>query len=95
MAKRMTTATVATREPEQHPATIVRQLRRHIYDENQQIESMRADWTRIYERSDGEDLSLDARYEDICAAEDRVKRLRWQLRMVEKLVSADVPTPAA
>lgn len=94
MAKRMTT-TAATREPEQHPAAMVRQLRRRIYDENQQIENMRADWTRIFERSDGEDISLDARYDDICAAEDRVKRLRWQVRMVEKLISADVPTPAA
>lgn len=83
------------RTQEQHPSTTMRQLRRRIYDINREIESMRADWSRIFERSDGEDPSLDTRYAAICKAEDEVKRLRWQLRTIDRLISVETPTPAA
>lgn len=80
-------------------------LRRQIVDIEVDIESMRAEYVRIGERSDWQDVSLDARYEDICFWEDRVGKLRRELRRMEALTVAraeeqdtentDPPRPAA
>ncbi len=83
------------REQAQTPRTKMMQIRRQIFDINEQIASMRADFNRIGEASNWNDPSLEAREADIAFWEDRVKRLRWQLRVIDRLISVETPTPAA
>ncbi len=83
-------------------------LRRQIVDIEVDIGCMRADYVRIGERSDWQDVSLDARYEDIRFWEDRVGKVRRELRRLEAREAAladeanerdtghtDPPRPAA
>lgn len=75
--------------------TKVAQLHRDIASIETNIESMRAGYRRMGERTDWEDPRLDSLYDDICRLEDHVAKLRRRVRRLERIATTPRPPRTA